>query len=292
MKKSLLTITLATFCTQACPQEQSLIEKINLSRAMNAYSKHIQTKVDAFNHLCFGYGNQPASQKYQDMGLEAQKAVGISPDRILPIFKFDQNSKLGQMCVAMAESNAIYINEDMFDNMSYGAQRFTLFHEATHVKHNDAATKGLIKPISILSGIATYQAMKKLNIVTFRKSLSCIDCISTLLYLNNKHTKLIDNRADTQGLAATNCACCVRDEIQRRNSMFETQAAAFKAAIQSAPKEYKEAMEKYLAGRNLEGFLEDSVCAQGYLRRSDLEKAAKELGDKKCTHHTAQENKK
>ncbi|MCX5923617.1 MAG: hypothetical protein NTU89_03585 [Candidatus Dependentiae bacterium] len=292
MKKSLLTITLAAFCSQTCPQEQSLIEKINLSRAMNAYSKHIQTKIDAIINSYYGYGYEPASQKYQDMGLEAQKAVGISPDRILPILKFSPSSKFGQKFVAIAESNAIYINEDMFDNMSYGAQRFTLLHEATHVKHHDTATKGLLKPISILSGIATYQAMNKLNIVTLRKSLSVMVCISTFFYLNSKYTKLIENRADTQAMIATNCACCIAEEVKRKTDMFEKQAAAFKAAIQSAPKEYKEVFEKYLAGRSIEEFLEESLCAQGYLYRSDLEKAAKELGDKKCAHHTAQESKK
>jgi hypothetical protein len=292
MKKSLLTLTLAVFCSQAYAQEQSLIEKINLSRAMSAYSKHIQTKVDAMMNRCFGYGYQPASQKYQDMGLEAQKAVGIAPDRIVPIFKLDSSSKSAKTFVAMAESNAIYINEEMFEKMPYGAQRFLLLHEATYVKHNDVATKGLLKPISILSGIAVYATMSKLNITTFQKSISVIAGISTLLYLNNKHTKMIENRADTQAMIATDCSACIAEEVQRRNSMFEQQAATFKSTMQSLPQEYQEAMKKYFAGRNIEDFLEKSMCDQGYLYRSDLEKGAKDLGDKKCAHHAAQESKK
>lgn len=271
--------------------QQSLISKVvdqvGQSNFMDAYSRNVQGRVEHLGENFRPYGNEPASQKYQDLGLQAQLALGIPVGRCLPILKIDPNSSHSKNITAIAKANAIYVNEDKFAKMSYGAQRSAMYHESVHAQYHDAAALGLLKQAGFLGGfIGIHTALKSFKVVALRKSLSCLSGVIVLGYLVWKYRQFMERRADEQGHYATNCSCCVQEAIEDKTRMFQHAALQ---SLNSMPEEIRKSTEKMMQERFKERdateLMEDFECCQGYLHRSDLKKIAQDLGGQKCAYH-------
>ena len=173
-------------------------------------------KISAKTRLNFG--TELADPKYQALGKEAQEAVGVPSDRILPIKKFSDSTPAAFLAAvaAIAEPSAIYVNEKKLNERSLGRQRVSLFHESCHVKYNDIATKGLIGWAAMLSGGAlAHQAIKTVRPVGRYKALHAVGVLTasstsaTLAGL--KYSKFSERRADLEGHIALQCATCVEE---------------------------------------------------------------------------------
>ena len=161
------------------------------------------------------FGTELANLKYQALGREAQEALGIPQDRVLPIKKVIT----GLSPVAQAETYAICIDEEKIKNRSFGAQRSVFFHEACHVKYNDAAMINLSGLLSgVLAGVATNYLIKMVKPEDKYQFLSVIAQITISAvakhYTESKFAKFAERRADTEGLYASQCAICVKEESE------------------------------------------------------------------------------
>lgn len=253
-----------------------IMDKVCTSKAMNLYSKYIQRNIDRAWYFVFGFGSVPASEKYQNMAIEAQKASGMSLDKVLPVFKLNPNALLTNAVLAFAGSNAIYINEENMDKKTYGAARSTLFHEAVHVKNNDASVLGLCRQIGFWGCFGgTCAALKVSNFVKYRKSLSLLAGLVACYNTSSQYVQLMEKRADTQGHYLTNCSTCVRDNIQDKFNQYNDLA---KIAVNDP------ILQKYYP--NGIPAVEDAECSRGYLHCDQLEKIAQALGCKKCQYHS------
>lgn len=261
MKKLLGLFILAMSSLQASDgsDQQTWLAKImgviGKSSFMHVYSTKIQVKIDkATTHSLLNFGDEPASQKYQDLGREAQFAVGIPEHRHVPIKKINPESPMASLVGAVAESDAIYVNEEKMDKVLYGSVRSTFFHEAVHVKYHDKAMDQAIESFGLLSAtVGTYAVLKLLNIASWNKNISLIVGFALVSYTGNKYHHFMERRADIEGHHATQCSCCVREHAQRRKQLFEVECCALKD--------------------------------NGYLWSADLERIAQNLGDKKCLNH-------
>ncbi|MBP9765234.1 hypothetical protein KBD08_02765 [Candidatus Babeliales bacterium] len=244
------------------------------SKFIHLYSKYVQTAID---RCMMSYGDLPASQIYQDLGLQAQQALGIAPECQVPIKKIKTPSLLH----AVAGSDGIYVNEELLKNKSLGALRCAMFHEAVHVKYHDAAALGLFKVTGLLLGyVATYKTLGMCGVTTFHKGWSVVAGALASVGFSFKYRQFMERRADTQGHQAVNCASCVQEEIEQRTNMYET---ATQTIFQNMPEEQRRKIQS--SGQNLTESIENIECMQGYLRRCELEQIKQSLGDKKCSNH-------
>ena len=229
---------------------------IGQSSLMHAYSTHIQTKIDKVTtQLIFHYGNEPASQKYQELGMAAQFAVGISKEHHLPIKKINLESPLARAVGAIAEAGAIYVNEEKLDKRTYGQNYAGLCHEAVHVKYHDKSVDALLEVVGFIgTAIGTYAVLKALNVVAWRKRLSFVVACGLTVYASSKYSHFQEQRADIEGHYATQCSSCVFEHAQLRKQLFEKENSPLKNS--------------------------------GYLYCAGLEKIAQDLGDKKCAYHS------
>ncbi len=235
-----------------------IIGSIGESNFMHACSENIQIKMDVMiTPSIMKLGHEPASQKYQDLGMQAQLAVGIPQKICLSIKKVDQASPIALLIGAVAESDAIYVNEEKLDKRIYGAVSCALHHEAVHVKYHDKMADSLLELIMLTCGtIGVFFVLKSFNVVAWRKTLSLMTALGLNLCTSNGYHHFMERRADIEGHYATQCALCVREHAQVRKELFE---------VENSP-------------------LKDN----GYLWACDLEKIAQDLGDKKCAYHSDQ----
>ena len=251
------------------------IDSIGQSSFMHAYSKHVQTKIDSVMHSIQNYGDQPASSRYQELGSQAQCALCTPQEHHLPVKKFNETSRVATLFPAVAESDAIYANENMLDKKTYGSQRSTMFHEATHTKYHDSAVGGILKQAGFWGGtIGTYSALKYCNVVRLRKSLSCTAGLTLMLYTAIKYKYFMEHRADIQGHYATQCSSCVNEEIENRKLLLKENHNACK--------------ELHAVSPTIAQFLDKPELPYGYLTRAELQQIAQDLGDKKCAYHSDQ----
>lgn len=229
------------------------MDSIGQSSFMHAYSNYMK-KLDT----C--HSNEPASQEYQELGSEAQRNINSIPEHHFPIKKWD-------LPLAKASCDTIYCNETDLNAREYGSRRATMHHEAIHAKYHDQATIYSLVPIGFSVGaISTRAALKALNINKFRKTLITTTGLSFMTYGLLKYKGFMERRADIQGHYATQCSSCIRKEIQERKNHL----------IKTCPSLPVDSLE-YVS--NL----------QGYLTTAELEKIAQDLGDKKCSYHSNQQ---
>ncbi len=258
------------------------MDSIGQSSFMHAYSKYVQTKIDGFLHTVQNYGDQSASPYYQELGSQAQCALCTPQDHHLPIKNVDST-----IIPAVADSDAIYVNEKMFDKRTYGSQRSSIFHEATHAKYHDSAMSGMLKQAGFWGGtLGTYAALKTCNIVKFRKSLSCTAGLALMVYATAKYKCFMEKRADIQGHYGTQCSSCVYEEIEQRDKGFEEVILAQQNTL------------KLIQEKNLNSKFSPPVCSKkdierleclgGYLTQAELQQIAQDLGSKKCSYHSQQ----
>lgn len=232
-----------------------IMNSIGESKFIDGYSKHIQKKIDqVIHHKIMNYGDELASQKYQELGFLAQSAVGISQNNHLPIKKINPDSLIANSVAAIAESDAIYVNEKMLDARTYGAMYSALCHEAIHVKYHDKSVDQLLE-LSVLIGssMAMFLVLQSLNFVTWPKSLSFMIGLGFSSYTSFEYRCFMERRADIEGHYATKCSSCVLEHAQLRKILLE------------------------------EG--SDLLINSGYLSFKDLEQMAQDLGNEKCSYH-------
>jgi|GEM_PF-2484950 len=264
MNKSKLFLMMTFFSSFLVADDQFLNHKTLFNQVMNfvgesdfihSCSKNIQTKIDEITTAqMFDLGDEPASEKYQELGRQAQFKVGIPEDRHLPIKKLNPTSPLGELAGAIAEADAIYVNEDKFDKRAFGAVHCMLCHESIHVKYNDKVVDQIIEIIVLIgASVGTFLILKTFDVRVLRKTLSLVVGFSLSSYVTSQYHHFMECRADTEGHYATQCSSCVREHGARRAVLFEKE---------DCPLKYN-----------------------GYLWAQDLEKIAQGLGDKKCAHH-------
>ncbi|MFA6065942.1 MAG: hypothetical protein WC707_02055 [Candidatus Babeliaceae bacterium] len=79
---------------------------------------------------------------YTVLGKEAQDAVGIPPEKQVPIKKMSVLDPQFNIATAYAARDGIYVNQHRLHNEPYGSKRCTMFHEAIHIKYGDATCTG------------------------------------------------------------------------------------------------------------------------------------------------------
>ncbi len=235
-----------------------IVGKIGQSNLIHYYSKNICTKMCGYVQKLFQYGDEPASEKYQALGKQAQCAVCVAKHRQLPIRKLNTASPLAPLVGAITEPNAIYINEEKMEQRTYGTAYCTLCHEAVHVKYADNAASDLFPLAAFgLTWFGGCAALKALNIVRLRKTASFAVAVALCYYVGMQYKQFMEKRADIEGHYATQCSSCVREHAQNRKRLFEDEHCPLKD--------------------------------NGYLWANDLEKIAQDLGDKKCAYHIEQQ---
>lgn len=163
-------------------------------------------------------GSCLASSQYQALGKEAQEALGIPQNRILPIKKMIT----GFPQTAEAMTNAICVNEEKINKRSFGAQRTVFFHEACHVKYNDiafATLSGLT--VGVLGGRASGSLLKAVwptNKYTLLHGATHGLMFVISYYITERtFLKFAERRADTEGCYASQCATCVEEQSHYRS---------------------------------------------------------------------------
>ena len=234
------------------------MELIGKSSFMEFCSKNIQTKIDQASTRKFvNIGDEPASTKYQEMGSQAQFALGIAQDRHVSVKKLNQALCMASLVKALAEADAIYVNEERMNEVSYGTARSSMFHEAVHVKYHDKMADTMIEDIGIIGGsIVLNTALKALNITAWRKRTSFMVALGLTTYASLSYRHFMERRADIEGHKATQCSSCVSESASRRKQSFEEKNSPLKD--------------------------------NGYLWSAELEKIAQNFGDKKCAYHSEQ----
>ncbi|MBP7854384.1 hypothetical protein KAZ82_00430 [Candidatus Babeliales bacterium] len=258
------------------------LDKFGQSKFIHAYSVYVQSFIDKFQ----SYGFNRASDNYQELGLEAQNALGVFGKYRLPVKKMISNT----IIKAVVGSDGIYVNEKVLDAMSFGSRRCTMFHESVHAKYHDAAVLGMLKILGFCAGsVGMYKLLGVCKIVMLRKSFSVLIGIVSSVGLSFRYRQFMERRADIQGHYATDCASCVQEEIDQRTKMFEsTQKAIFDNLSQEKKEEYLVAVKKQYENRDFTDDLETFECFQGYLRRSELKQIAQDLGVQRCKYHSEQ----
>lgn len=235
-----------------------LLGKIGESNPVHYYSKEISTKMCGFTQGLFLYGDEPACKKYQDIGEQAQCALCIAKHRQLPIKKLNPASPLAPLVGAIAEANAVFVNEEKMNQRTHGTVYCAMCHEAVHIKYADNAASDLL-PLSVfmLTWIGGCAALKACKITRLRKTMSLAVAIALSSCAAMKYRYFMERRADIEGHYATQCSSCVKESAENRKRLFEVENSPLKN--------------------------------MGYLWANDLEKIAQDLGDKKCSYHSNHE---
>ncbi len=231
-----------------------LLGKIGESSPVHYYSKEISTKMCGYVQGLYLYGDEPASKTYQDIGERAQCALCIAKHRQLPIKKLNQASPHAPFVGAVAEANAVFVNEEKMNQRTHGGVYCVMCHEAVHVKYADNAVSDLLPlGVFILAWIGGCKVLKACNITRLRKTTSLAVALVLSSYAVMQYKHFMERRADIEGHYATQCSSCVRESAQNRKRSFEEE--------------------------------NNPLRDMGYLWANDLEKIAKDLGDKKCSYH-------
>ena len=236
------------------------LDYIGQSKPIALFDTHIQSKVRKPIQRFLGLGSDPASSEYQKLGKEAQEVLQVPQDRHVPIKKISPDSIMAPLVAALAEPNAIYVNEEKLNKRSHGTKRCNLFHEAVHKKYNDSSSESVIEIGSFFgSGIAAHTLINRIKPQGRYKILHALGVIAVGLgtdsFISTKYNRFRERRADIEGHYATQCFTCVEESAAHRKQSFEQE--------------------------------NNSLKNNGYLWTTDLEKIAHDLktDNKLCTFH-------
>lgn len=210
--------------------EKTLLHKLMGAIAQTApvrlFNKHIATKVSHYKQLALKYGDEDAAAGYQDLSKEAQSALGIPEEHHIPTKKFDPECIMAKFAGAVAEPDAIYVNEEKLDQREYGDQRTALFHEAVHTKYNDMSMDLLLEFTALCT--ASYGAHRGIKSTKTPGRFKILHGIAVMLTglvaadaTSTQFGKFIERRADIEGHYATQCSTCVQESADHRRQIFE-----------------------------------------------------------------------
>lgn len=176
--------------------------------------------IQAFNH-----GTDLAAPQFQEIGKKAQQDLGIKSERHVPIKKMVPTSLAYQLAAAIAEPDAIFLNEEKLQTRSFGAQRSAIYHEAVHRKYMDETNKEIISWGSLIgSGLLAHKTIKSIKSPGKFKILHGVGVATAGLFASStmsiQYGHYCEKRADTEGHYATNCFKCVGEHVDVRNQLF------------------------------------------------------------------------
>ncbi|MFZ5954463.1 MAG: hypothetical protein ACOYT8_05195 [Candidatus Dependentiae bacterium] len=159
-----------------------------------------------------------ASAEYQHLGKQAQIDLGTHPKLTVPIKRANNVEFAG---LVHATNGSIYVNENSYNNQSYGSRNHVLHHEAVHIKYADGPSKVVALGTWALIATAGNQIAK-----TFCNKHDVIDAATIIIALSSvyytaKYSYYCEHRADTEGLYATNCFVCASDTKKREQKRKE-----------------------------------------------------------------------
>lgn len=237
----------------------TIVDAFGSSTCMNYINKNMYAPfMEPVSRAMFG--DIVASDQYQVLGKEAQCAVGILENSQLPIKKIPVTSIYASLVGALAQPDAIYINEEKLNDRPYGARRCALLHEAIHTKYHDMATHDVLWDLGwLISSVGTYKLLRwkypQQSKILLGTSATIGNFVA-LSIISLKHKYYLERRADIEGHYASQCSACVQETADYRRKIFE---------------------QEHNPLRN-----------QGYLWANDLEKIAQELEQehKLCSYHS------
>ena len=150
--------------------------------------------------------------EYHHFVVEAQRNLGISEKKILPIVNLNPDRRLhkGAHLLAVAEPNCVLVNQESMQNASHGVKRAVLHHEAAHVKYNDKTA--VIYPL-LMTGLAQVAVLRKVPFYS-RARLNAflyLTQLPAILFNFKVLAPMIERRADIEGCYATQCEQCVKE---------------------------------------------------------------------------------
>lgn len=206
-----------------------MLGSITQTKPVRLFEKHINCYLMLYLAGC----NEPASPEYQELGKEAQDALGIPLDQQVPLLKIPETHPLAPFVRGLAMPTAIYVNEKKLNESSYEVRRCALFHEATHKKYNDPAAASIIGWGTFFSaGYITHKLIQKIKTPESHNYLHAFGVIlvgeiaSTIVTM--KYQKYMERRADIEGFYATQCYQCVQEMVALRHQQFEVENHPFK----------------------------------------------------------------
>ena len=152
------------------------------------------------------------ASEYHNLAVEAQKNLGISEKKILPIVNLNPDRRLHKSdgILAIAEPNCLFINQEVMKHSSPGVKRAVLHHEAAHVKYNDKTA--MIYPV-LMTGLAQAAVLSKVPFYS-RARLTAflyLTQLPAMLFNFKVLAPMIERRADIEGCYATQCEKCVKE---------------------------------------------------------------------------------
>lgn len=261
-----------------------ITDYISQTKPVIWWNKDVQSKISSKYHESYGFIDELASDRYQEIWQEAQAALSIPRDRWLPLKKM---SSTGYAAASLGfygatVPTATHIDENMFDSLSIGGIRCALFHEAVHVKYNHVAMSTIIKNCLFWSsGLGAFFVMNKL----FKRQsndyfhlLGKLACAYGVGYsFANSRLGFVkesckERDADIEGYYATGCYQCVQELIidnDRQQSELEK--------------------DQTILAHRRENNME--LETQGYLTQNEKEKIIEDLKmeNKVCPAHAKQE---
>jgi len=197
----------------------SLLGSLGKSPLVHIYNEHVQMYISKLYKEILLLGDEQASEEYQKLGKEAQQSAGILENWHVPIKKINPASTVASFVGALAEADAIYVNEERLALRSYGARRCALFHEAVHEKYHDLAFDSILEWGSLISAsIISHKLIKSVS--PFNKF-----CLSGMVHkggafvlgviasslVSSKFSYYRERRADLEGHYGTACYKCVEE---------------------------------------------------------------------------------
>lgn len=232
LRVSLVSLIMATAITHTDasfnkPIVGKIVDFLGQSTIMHLFDKHVQTPISEHTtQKILNYGNETASQIFEEMGKEAQTKLGIHYEQQVPTRKLNPNSPMAQFVGALAEPNAIYVNEEKLHTRTYGALRSMLFHEAVHRKYHDLAMDWLLETVVLLSsGFMVHKLLKKFThrFRALRAIMVIIASLSAASGTSSVFHHYMERRADIEGHYATECSVCAHESAEQRRISFGDQ---------------------------------------------------------------------
>lgn len=246
---------------------------------------------------------EPAPKEVQELGLRAQQEVGVGPDRVVPIRMVAMNKN--SCTAAHADMHEISVNSNTLDRCSELDKQIIVFHEAVHIKHNDALCYRLVALGSSLTayGVGIYYCTNYVDKYLGRTgdiiipTLSCIASVILSRKLSSCYGQYVERRADTQALLAVKCHVCVNEYSNELENAIKTFSAELKKTTEILKKANNGDIK--LTKEQESALNEDKTyytkwmhmrMNNGYLLPKEMKNIAKRLEQQKlvCPEHQSQ----
>lgn len=206
------------------------------------------------------YTDEPASHTWQSLGHEAQLAVGIKQENIRPILKLNGPAAVSrdgdayEVEAARATHDGVFVNEtelQKHDAIPLEERRAIMFHEAVHYKYNDEGVVMLMRDATLGSTFALGGRL------------------SWSLTKANARTKYIMTYPFCVYMIGIGCTVLVG----KKYGKFAERRADIEGFNATQCSKCTASMTKW-----------QRDTGKGYLSTSEIDKIAKDLGDKRCTY--------